>query len=215
VRVRATIKLRNDAILSARERLGLTQRAVVDGAGVSIVVLRGLECLQYDADYYCQAIERLRTAPSWDRHEERGIKAILSGAEKVAGFLELELGEVLPSLGGVKIEDVTRVANVDPQQLAELCAGVGSHTLTLAQDPSCGAIVNERKDAIDQVLKTLPQRTAYVLRQRNGMGCTPKTYDEIGREIGVTRERVRQIELKGLSDMRLPQRRWKLEGNRG
>ena len=48
-------------------------------------------------------------------------------------------------------------------------------------------------------LASLPERELEVVTMRYGLGDTePKTLEEIGRRLGLTRERVRQIETEAL-----------------
>ena len=55
------------------------------------------------------------------------------------------------------------------------------------------------RDQIDQVLGLLGDRERRVLTLRFGLGGgRVRTLEEVGREFGVTRERVRQIEAKAL-----------------
>ena len=55
------------------------------------------------------------------------------------------------------------------------------------------------RESVEQVLKTLTDREQKVIRERFGFdGGEGKTLEEIGAELGVTRERVRQIEGKAL-----------------
>src|SRR4051794_26622508 len=64
---------------------------------------------------------------------------------------------------------------------------------------------------LDSVLKTLPEREAAVVALRFGLtDGQPRTLDEIGKEFGLTRERIRQIEAKTLSKLRRPSRSQKL-----
>lgn len=57
----------------------------------------------------------------------------------------------------------------------------------------------EMAEAVTDALASLPDRHAQVLRARYGLdGDAPKTYEAIGKEMDITRERVRQIELRGL-----------------
>ena len=67
------------------------------------------------------------------------------------------------------------------------------------------------KDALNEVLQTLTDREERVLRLRYGLldGKT-HTLEEVGREFGVTRERIRQIEGKALRKLRQPSRQKKL-----
>jgi RNA polymerase primary sigma factor len=61
-----------------------------------------------------------------------------------------------------------------------------------------------RKD-LQEMLQTLPPREAYVLRLRFGLrGDRALTLEEVGRKLGVTRERARQIERKALRKLRHP-----------
>lgn len=63
------------------------------------------------------------------------------------------------------------------------------------------------KDHIDDVLETLNPRERKVLELRFGLkdGRT-RTLEEVGKEFGVTRERIRQIEAKALRKLRHPSR---------
>ncbi len=63
------------------------------------------------------------------------------------------------------------------------------------------------KEQVDEVLHTLSDRECRVLQLRFGIvdGRSP-TLEEVGREFGVTRERIRQIEAKALGKLRHPSR---------
>jgi RNA polymerase primary sigma factor len=68
------------------------------------------------------------------------------------------------------------------------------------------------KENIEEVLSTLSDREAKVLKMRFGLeGKRPMTLEEVGREFGVTRERIRQIEAKALRKLKHPSRRKKLQ----
>lgn len=54
---------------------------------------------------------------------------------------------------------------------------------------------------IKKVISSLPQKEARIIKLRFGFEGAPKTLDEIGREFGVTRERIRQMEAKALRRM--------------
>lgn len=54
-----------------------------------------------------------------------------------------------------------------------------------------------------ETIENLPERTAFVLKKRFGLeGQEPNTLEEVGEELGVTRERVRQIEKKALEKLK-------------
>jgi RNA polymerase primary sigma factor len=67
--------------------------------------------------------------------------------------------------------------------------------------------VNLREEALHRALSTLPDREREVLKLRYGLDGDPdpKSLEEIGRHLGITRERVRQLESQALQ--RLSMRR--------
>jgi RNA polymerase primary sigma factor len=67
------------------------------------------------------------------------------------------------------------------------------------------------QEQLEGVLHTLSEREKKVIQLRFGLlDGHPRTLEEVGREFGVTRERIRQIESKTLSKLRHPSRSQKL-----
>ena len=67
------------------------------------------------------------------------------------------------------------------------------------------------QEELQDILRTLPPREAAVVSLRFGLtDGQPRTLDEIGKEFGLTRERIRQIEARTLSKLRHPSRSQKL-----
>ncbi|MDX6257637.1 MAG: polymerase primary sigma factor, partial [Frankiales bacterium] len=67
------------------------------------------------------------------------------------------------------------------------------------------------QEQLDSVLHTLSDREKKVIQLRFGLtDGHPRTLEVVGREFGVTRERIRQIESKTLSKLRHPSRSQKL-----
>jgi RNA polymerase primary sigma factor len=74
---------------------------------------------------------------------------------------------------------------------------------TTAEDPYVRTTFSLLKDNLEDVLSTLTERERKVLELRFGLADgNACTLDEVGRRLKVTRERIRQIEAKGLQKMR-------------
>lgn len=76
-----------------------------------------------------------------------------------------------------------------------------------AENPFNNLVKEANKDIINSVFDTLGEREANILKLRFGIDTDhPHTLAEVGEIIGVTRERVRQLEVKALRKMRHPMR---------
>jgi RNA polymerase primary sigma factor len=75
-----------------------------------------------------------------------------------------------------------------------------------ADEPLDMATRQMLQDAVAEVLDELNEREREVVRLRFGLGdnTEARTLEEVGREFGVTRERIRQIESKTLAKLRHP-----------
>ncbi|MDD6566800.1 MAG: RNA polymerase sigma factor RpoD [Parafannyhessea umbonata] len=102
--------------------------------------------------------------------------------------LETPLGEEEDSQLGDFIEDSTAVA------------------------PPEAASDSMLREQLEQVLDSLADRERKVIKFRFGLeDGHPRTLEEVGREFGVTRERIRQIESKTLAKLRHPSRSGRLK----
>ena len=87
---------------------------------------------------------------------------------------------------------------------------------TEAVSPLEAVTAAARKRELERILSTMSEREALILRHRYGLiDGIPKTLDQIGEEIGVTRERIRQIENKAISKLKHPTRAQRLSEFRG
>jgi RNA polymerase primary sigma factor len=106
--------------------------------------------------------------------------------------LETPVGE---EGGGGPLSDLIEDSNAISPQVAVILSGLAENTREL--------------------LATLTPREAHVLRKRFGIGeQTERTLDEVGQGLGVTRERVRQIEARALRKLRHPSRLRSIESFR-
>ena len=64
----------------------------------------------------------------------------------------------------------------------------------------------EKNELISEMLDTLTPREARVLRMRFGIGCVEHTLEEAGKKLRVTKERIRQVEIKAMRKMKHPSR---------
>lgn len=75
--------------------------------------------------------------------------------------------------------------------------------------PSVEDMISDKylRESLEKVIATLTAREQKVLRLRFGMDHNrARTLEEVGKEFGVTRERIRQIEAKALRKLRHPSR---------
>lgn len=69
--------------------------------------------------------------------------------------------------------------------------------------PSKAIFFSMLQEQIEEVIDTLPERERLTLKLRFGLdGLEPHTLDEVGKVLGVTRERVRQLEKRILNKLR-------------
>ncbi|OGM81800.1 RNA polymerase sigma factor RpoD [Candidatus Woesebacteria bacterium RIFOXYB1_FULL_40_26] len=127
-----------------------------------------------------------------------------------------EIGEEL-ELEPDRVREIFKIA----QEVTSLEAPVGEDQESFLGDfipdesqlsPVDQASKQLLKDHLEEVLSTLSDREARVLKLRFGLeGNKQMTLEEVGRVFGVTRERIRQIEAKALRKLKHPSRRKKLQ----
>lgn len=131
------------------------------------------------------------------------------------------------------IDEIAREMNLTPDRVREIYK-ISQNTISLEspvgddgeEDSVLGDFVADNRMAtpyesasrqmlsenIEDILEGLSDREAKVLRMRFGLSNSRMmTLEEVGKEFGVTRERIRQIESKALRNLRNPSRRKKLQ----
>ncbi len=119
-----------------------------------------------------------------------------------------ELMEFTPE----KVKEIMKI----PQEPVSLETPIGeeedSHLGDFIEDsdveaPSDAASFSMLQEQLQEILNTLNERERKVIQLRFGLNDGhPRTLEEVGREFGVTRERIRQIESKTLGKLRHPNR---------
>ena len=122
---------------------------------------------------------------------------------------ELDLSpERIVEIQGYAREPVSLETSIGDDADSSLGDFIEDADAPLASDVVSYGLMQEQ---LSDVLRSLSEREAAVVRLRFGLADgQPRTLDEIGREFGLTRERIRQIESKTLSKLRHPSRSQKL-----
>jgi RNA polymerase primary sigma factor len=148
----------------------------------------------------------------------------LAAIERVRGELSIQHGrepsvEEIAAALGVSTEETQslRVVSRHPVSLHEPLGGDGERALEdFLDDPdatSPGRAVDQHllRERIGEVLRSLTPREREVIELRFGLrDGHPRTLEEVARAYGITRERIRQIEARGLLKLRQPVRRERL-----
>ena len=121
------------------------------------------------------------------------------------------LPEEIAAEMGIEIDKVRYVLKIS-QETVSLEAPVGEEEDSYLGDfledkvtlsPKDSATAQLLKDQLGQVLELLSPREKRILEMRFGLtDGTTRTLEEVGKEFGVTRERIRQIEAKALMRLR-------------
>jgi len=148
----------------------------------------------------------------------------LAAVERVRGELSVQQGreptvEEIAAVLGVTAEETQslRVVARHPVSLHEPLGGDGERALEdFLDDPDAtnpGQAVDQHllRERIAEVLRSLTPREREVIELRFGLrDGQPRTLEEVARAYGITRERIRQIEARGLLKLRQPLRRERL-----
>jgi len=171
---RATVRIRNNRLIRAREVLGLTQAAAARAIGIEAGVLSAFECLSKSA------------------RAKRG--GWLPTAAQIAAYYSHTCEHLWPD----EVEEVhttTLSIEMEAAQLRQL----GSTGPALLEAPQ--EALMERAEllaAVESALGGLDERTARLVRR----WADDATFVDLATEEGLSLERVRQIVLRGLHRLR-------------
>ncbi len=128
-----------------------------------------------------------------------------------------EIGEAM-EMDPEKVKEIFKIAQNTTSLEAPVGDGEDDSTLGdfIADDrqvtPYEATSQQMLRENVEEVLEALSDREAKVLKMRFGLaGNKMMTLEEVGKQFGVTRERIRQIEAKALRKLKHPSRRKKLQ----
>jgi len=126
-----------------------------------------------------------------------------------------EIGEQM-GIGPEKVREILKVSQEPVSLETPIGEEEDSHLGDFIEDSEAVVPIDAAsfillQEQLESVLHTLSDRENKVIQLRFGLvDGHPRTLEEVGREFGVTRERIRQIESKTLSKLRHPSRSQKL-----
>lgn len=158
--------------------------------------------------------------------QSRTIRIPVHMTENINKFKKIERQLVSELNREPKVEEIAKVMEISTEQAKEIQSYIVEPTSLDIQvgdddDTTIGSFVEDTHfinpetayiqesngDVVNSVLDTLNEREANILRLRFGIGHEKAmTLDEVGKEYGLTKERIRQIEAKALRKLRHPSR---------
>jgi RNA polymerase primary sigma factor len=128
--------------------------------------------------------------------------------QEISRSMGISEGDVLELLDAMSLEPVSLEMPIgeDDDQLSDC---IEDQSIPRPEDQAMDALLRQQ---IKEILDTLPIRERRVIELRFGLdNGTSRTLEEVSNELGITRERVRQIELKALKILRDPDVKAKLK----
>jgi RNA polymerase primary sigma factor len=141
----------------------------------------------------------------WERGADLSRAERYSGSRTEQNGWDREPGEA-SSWSNEELEEV-RCA-LQPVVSLEVPVGEGAYELEellpdpSAEDPSEAVARSDARYRLAEALATLPERERTVLSGRTGFDGQPQSLTTIGKSLGISRERARQLEGKALKELR-------------
>jgi RNA polymerase primary sigma factor len=181
---------------------------------------RGYKFSTYATWWVRQTITRALTDQSRTIRIPVHMGEVIARVSKVTRELVQELGyEPLPediatrmNLPLLKVKTILKISKEPVSLETPIGEEEDSHLRDLIEDktspsPLDRAVSRDLKKQLERVLCTLNPKEAKIIRMRFGIGeDSTRTLEELGQEFDVTRERIRQIEVKAIRKLRHPSR---------
>lgn len=170
--IRATLTLRNNRLICLREDLGISQKSMSVSLGLSFGILCGYETL--------------KTSPIGRNAQWKG------SAMLIADFHGASPEYLWPEA----VQNIQKTEVTTTIQEADIAFIEGRPDSVLLPDEIMSAreLSNELEDAMQQLK---PRQREIIRARQDG-----KTLGEVGKRIGLSRERTRQLEVRGLRELR-------------
>lgn len=185
------IRLRNNRLLARRKELGVSQECLAGMVGMSLQGYGSLETMR-DSPLQTHNQNGHLTRPRWKPR-----------VRKLADFYECEPEDLFPSFA---LSGKPAVLSVERNE-DELGLLVGEASEKMLESPEDAISAREVRDQLKVAMSRLSPREQAVLSKRFGLeGDAAMSMDDIGAELRLSRERIRQIEAKALGRLRNPNR---------
>jgi transcriptional regulator with XRE-family HTH domain len=182
--VRATLKLRNNRLLTLREQRGMTQKMLADACGVTTHVITSIE-------HFGSRKREYKTEWRYAR--------LLPHIETVARYFDVEPEYLLPrylyEMFANKLTTIEKAVTMD--DLERMTAHQEQYLLEqLPPAPDVAVFEREIAEAVYYVLATMTPREERVIRAVCGIGEDPRTMRHVALDLGYSPERLRQIKFR-------------------
>ena len=172
-----TVTIKNNRLLEAMERAGIKNAAELSRAtGVSQSAIGDMLKLSISGEN------------QWGKWRPPLIK--------LSEFLRCMPEDLVPVAqvaSPLKKNSSKITASLD--EIESIAGGLVSAALPASERLEIEEKNGQLRNAVDNLLGN---RQAYVIKQRFGIDCEPKTLEELGNEFNVSKDRIRQIEAKAL-----------------
>jgi len=178
---------------------------------------RGTRFTTYAAWWIKQSIKRALLSNTRPIHIPTYMVSLINQWRHTAAELEKKLGR-LPKLD--EMVDVMGMSRKKAKIVYEIVKIIGTVSDTFGDEQSESSVEstledqrtsrpedaltgNEEKDKVLKLLGEIDPREAHILKLHYGLvdGCQPMTLKEIGKKLGLTRERIRQIQRGALTKL--------------